>query len=128
MKETNMTTMKKLSSKPVPDNEMTKMVDSGISEPSTPAPKFASKSLDSLIKSKVVGKMPSQVVTDKLKESIEQLEEMTMGSTTAPSGKKVSWISHPGIGHSVSVNDLPVHSGFLDHKSAAALYAKHIKA
>lgn len=73
------TTLKKLSSKPAPDCEMTKMVDGNTPEPKTPDPKFASKSLDALIKSKVVGKMSSQAVIDKLKEEIDiefALDEM----------------------------------------------------
>lgn len=81
MKETNMTTMKKLSSKPVPDCEMTKMAD-GSTDVTTPAPKFASKSLDSLIKSKVVGKMPAHSIIHKLKESIEEIVESMLDEMT----------------------------------------------
>lgn len=82
-------------------------------------------SLNSIFESIVIKKLESTPVKDHIEES--QLEEMTMGSTKSPSGKKVEWISHPGIGHSVTVDGEAVHHGFLDSKSAASLYAKHSK-
>jgi len=83
---------------------------------------------------KLMGKKPttkhklSDIDTSGIKtESTDNsLSEMTMGSVKTAAGKKVEWINHPGLCHSVSVNGVPAHTGFLDQKSAAHLYAKHI--
>ena len=93
---------------------------------------MSGRSLQDILMGKINQKMPAgkkRVV--KFKESVEEksdeLGEMSMATAFTPAGKKVSWISHPGIGHSVSIDDEPAHQGFLDSKSAAALYAKHTK-
>lgn len=54
------------------------------------------------------------------------LEEMAMGAKKTSSGKKVEWTNHPGLGHSVTVDGVAAHHGFLDHAAASKLYAKHI--
>lgn len=61
-----------------------------------------------------------------IKEDTKSLDEMSMGSKKNSAGKKVEWINHPGLGHSVTVGGEPVHKGFVDHKTAAGLYAKHL--
>ena len=58
--------------------------------------------------------------------NLSNLKEMTMGTTSTKAGKKLEWINHPSIGHSVTMNGAPLHTGFLDHKSAARLYSKHM--
>lgn len=59
-----------------------------------------------------------------LKELRKSLEEMTIGSQKSTSGKKVEWTHHLGLGHSVTVNDEPVHSGFVSREAAAKHYQK----
>lgn len=66
---------------------------------------------------KLMGKKPttkhklSDIDTSGIKtESTDNsLSEMTMGSVKTAAGKKVEWINHPGLGHSVSVNGVPAH-------------------
>lgn len=55
-----------------------------------------------------------------------KIDEMTISSDKSSSGKKVEWTNHEGIGHSITVNGEPVHTGFLDRISAAKVYAKHL--
>lgn len=95
----------------------------------------ASKSLQDILVGKVSKKLSTKGRVFKMKEDVErlaskgakssELEEMAMGSKKNTSGKKVEWTNHPGLGHSVTVDGDPVHKGFVDHKTAASLYAKH---
>lgn len=61
-----------------------------------------------------------------LRECIDNINEMTIASAKSASGKKVEWTNHEGIGHSVTVDGEPSHAGFVDRKSAAQIYAKHL--
>lgn len=82
--------------------------------------------ISSRIPSKFTRKVKGYAQSGSPNESVEHLEEMTIGSKKSASGKKVVWVSYPGIGHSVTVDGNPVHKGFVDHKTAAALYVKHL--
>lgn len=61
-----------------------------------------------------------------LRECATSVNEMTISSAKSNSGKKVEWTNYEGIGHSVTVDGHPVHAGFVDRKSAARIYAKHL--
>jgi plastocyanin len=61
-----------------------------------------------------------------LRECANRINEMTIASEKSSSGKKVEWTNYEGVGHSITVNGMPVHSGFVDRKSAARIYAKHL--
>ena len=61
-----------------------------------------------------------------LRECANIINEMTIASDKSHSGKKIEWTNHEGIGHSVTVNGEPAHTGFVDRKAASQIYAKHL--
>lgn len=99
----------------------------GAAKKSSMATGDSGKKLQDLLIGKVHTKLPKNAIIRKIKMK-ESLDEMVMGATNSPSGKKVEWISHPGLGHSVTVNGEAAHHGFVPHQEAAKIYASHLNA
>jgi hypothetical protein len=54
-----------------------------------------------------------------------QLDEMAMASKKNAKGQKIEW-HNVGGKHMVSVDGMPAHNGFVDHKQAASIYKQHL--